>query len=86
MRYMGNREEARVPGGAGEFLTTEDLAAMLRCSVESVRSWRKKGIGPRYLRLPTSRTVAARRATSPVLYRRTDVDAWLEAADPAQTA
>jgi excisionase family DNA binding protein len=50
-----------------EFLTTEELAAEVRAPVATVRFWRHTGKGPRSARI-------GRR----VVYRREDVDRWLE--------
>lgn len=49
-----------------EYLTTDDLARLLRTSPESIRWWRHVGRGPTSFK-------AGRR----VLYARDDVHAWL---------
>ena len=51
-----------------DFLTNDDLAALLRVPTSTVRYWKHLGEGPRSLKV-------GRR----VLYRREDVDAWLAA-------
>lgn len=51
-----------------DLLTTDEVAAMLRTPVSTIRYWRHTGTGPRGFRL------GAR-----VLYARADVDAWLKA-------
>lgn len=52
-----------------EFLTLEDLAGVLHAPVGTLRHWRQTGYGPRSAKI-------GRR----VLYRRSDVETWLEAA------
>ena len=49
-----------------ELLTTAEVASITRAPVASVRYWRFSGTGPRSFRL-------GRR----VVYRRTEVEAWL---------
>lgn len=51
-----------------ELITTDELAKRLHSSAKSLERWRLTGQGPRY-------TTAGRR----VLYRWSDVEAWLEA-------
>jgi excisionase family DNA binding protein len=58
-----------------ELLTEQETAALLRCSVPTLRRWRRLGTGPAFIK--TGRKV---------LYRRTALDAWLserEATRPA---
>jgi excisionase family DNA binding protein len=50
-----------------EHLTTEEVGAMVRAPAETVRYWRHIGKGPRSFKV-------GRR----VLYRRSDVEAWIE--------
>lgn len=50
-----------------EYMTTAELAALVRTPVETVRYWRHVGRGPRSFKV-------GRR----VLYRRADVQAWLD--------
>jgi excisionase family DNA binding protein len=50
-----------------ELLTVDQLAESLNTSISTVRYWRTIGYGPRSARI-------GRR----VLYRRADVDAWLD--------
>lgn len=59
-------------------LQTADLAALLSCEPQTLRKWRLTGRGPPYIRLggPAGR----------VVYRRSDVDAWLDARTFASTA
>lgn len=57
-----------------EILTTEELADELRTPIHTINYWRARGTGPKGFRLGKR-----------VVYRRTDVEAWLEqkaAADP----
>jgi excisionase family DNA binding protein len=58
---------------APDFLTTEEVATLLRTSPETVRFWRHVGKGPRSFKL-------GRR----VLYAAEDVDAFIEVARQAQ--
>jgi excisionase family DNA binding protein len=51
---------------AEDYLTTDDLAAITRAPVSTVRYWRHIGAGPRSMKV-------GRR----VLYRREDVETWL---------
>jgi DNA-binding transcriptional MerR regulator len=50
-----------------KLLTTNEVAEMTRLAAETLRYWRWKGIGPRSFRLG-----------SRVVYRETDVLAWIE--------
>lgn len=52
-----------------DYMTTEEVAALLRTSPETVRYWRHLGKGPTSFKL-------GRR----VLYARVDVEAWITAA------
>jgi len=59
---------AREPEGQYEdLLTTFEVATILRTSPSTVRYWRHRGYGPRGVR-----------AGRKVLYRASDVEAWLE--------
>lgn len=60
---------------ASEHLTTEEVAELFRTVPSSVRYWRHQGKGPRSFRV-------GRR----VLYRRSDVQAWAEAALSGEAA
>lgn len=61
------------PDGDGPFLTTDEVAALLRTSAGTVRWWRHQGTGPRGVKV-------GRR----VLYAQADVLAWLEAKRKAE--
>jgi predicted DNA-binding transcriptional regulator AlpA len=50
--------------------TVEELSAELHASPETLRSWRKRGTGPR-----------AYKVGRPVLYAEADVRAWLQACE-----
>lgn len=52
-----------------EYMTTEEVAELLRTSPETVRFWRTRGRGPKSFRV-------GRR----VLYARSDVEAFIAAA------
>jgi DNA-binding transcriptional MerR regulator len=56
------------------FLTTNEFATRVRSNSETVRYWRKIGYGPKGIRV-------GRR----VLYRATDVNAWLNRLASEQT-
>jgi predicted DNA-binding transcriptional regulator AlpA len=58
---------------SGELMTTAEVAAFLRAPVSTVRYWRHIATGPASFRL-------GRR----VMYRRVDVDAWIESVRLAQ--
>jgi excisionase family DNA binding protein len=53
-----------------DFLTTAEVAAILRVPTETVRYWRHLGKGPKAFKIPGGRRV---------LYARDDFDAWLDA-------
>lgn len=54
---------------APKFLTTDELAALVRTSPATCRWWRHVGVGPRSFKV-------GRR----VLYDRNDVEAWIQEA------
>lgn len=59
---------------ADELLTVKDLAALLHMTEQAIYDWRHRGKGPRGIRP----------AGGKLLFRRSDVDAWLDQhADPA---
>lgn len=49
-----------------DLLTTEDLANLVHAPISSIRYWRQIGYGPQGFRVGKR-----------ILYRRTDVEAWL---------
>ncbi|MBZ6252183.1 helix-turn-helix domain-containing protein [Streptomyces olivaceus] len=53
-----------------EFLTNDELAALVRVRPCTPPVWRHRGIGPKWFKLGDG-------VSSPVRYRREDVDAWL---------
>lgn len=61
------------------FMTTAEVAALLRVPAETVRSWRCSNPrrGPKSFRIPGGRRV---------LYASTDVQAWLTAAQASDAA
>lgn len=63
--------------GESPFLTTEEAASYLRCSESQLAKWRAAGDGPRYLQ-PGG-------AGTRVLYRREDLDTWLEGEDSQES-
>lgn len=54
-------------GQPPEYLTTDEVAKLVRAPAESVRFWHHAGRGPRSVKIGRRR-----------LYRRADVEAWLE--------
>ncbi len=58
---------------AGEWMTTDELAAHLKVPVLTVRAWRHNGSGPEGVRLGRH-----------VRYRRSTVAAWITANEQAQ--
>ncbi len=56
-----------------EWLTTEELAELLKVPVQTVRAWRHNGSGPAAVRLGRH-----------VRYRRSTVGAWIAANEQAQ--
>ena len=59
----------KIGNGASDWMTPEQVAEYLGLTTEGVRQWRKLGTGPAYARV--SQRV--------VRYRRSDIDAWLDA-------
>ena len=55
-----------------KLLTTAEVAGLLRMTEHTVRLWRASGRGPAFIKLSES-------AQGRVLYRRVDVDAFLDA-------
>jgi predicted DNA-binding transcriptional regulator AlpA len=51
-----------------QLLTTAEVAALVRAPVASVRYWRHTGVGPKSCRLGRG-----------VVYRASDVSAWIDA-------
>jgi len=49
-----------------ELITTDELSAMLHTPYKKLEFWRSHGKGPRYARIGKR-----------VLYRKSDVEAWL---------
>lgn len=56
-------------------MDTKETASYLRRPPETLRQWRHRGVGPRSFR-----------AEGRVLYRRTEVDAWLTRQEQATGA
>ena len=52
----------------GLFLTAGEVAVLLRVKEGTLAKWRVSGCGPKWVRLPNSRTIR---------YRRSDIDRWL---------
>lgn len=62
-----------IPTAAAELLTLEEVAAVVRAPVATLRYWRHLGVGPEGFRL-------GRR----VVYRPEDVDRWVADQQQAQ--
>ena len=58
----------------GELLTTVEAAGLLRCSCNTLTRWRRKGTGPPFIKVGELR----------YLYRRADIEAWLNDRTTAQ--
>ncbi len=56
-----------------DLIVTKELAAYLRRPVATVRWWRSKGLGPPGVRLGRG-----------IVYRRADVDAWINEQERAE--
>lgn len=52
----------------GLLLTAGEVAILLRVKEGTLAKWRVTGCGPKWVRLPNSRTIR---------YRRSDIDGWL---------
>jgi excisionase family DNA binding protein len=57
-----------------DLLTAAQLADLLHVHIESIYDWRHRGAGPRGIRLNGGK----------LLFRRSDVDAWLEKQSDAE--
>ncbi|MGW0764664.1 helix-turn-helix domain-containing protein [Streptomyces sp. NPDC002676] len=53
-----------------EWLTPREVAARLRVHVGTLANWRYQGVGPKYTKLTDA-------PSSPVRYRKTDVDEYM---------
>jgi len=53
-----------------KFLRTEDLAQILQLQPDTISKWRRRGRGPKYVRVGGA-----------VRYRPEDVDAWVQAGE-----
>jgi excisionase family DNA binding protein len=70
--------QIRVRQTAGQkYMTTDELAALVRVPSETVRGWRHRGIGPKSFRVPGGRRI---------LYDCDDVEAWLSEAKAGEVA
>jgi excisionase family DNA binding protein len=70
---MSTRTAGSVSADDSEWLTTEELATLLKVPVPTVRAWRHNGSGPEGVRLGRH-----------VRYRRDSVGAWISANEQAQ--
>ncbi len=62
-----------------ELLTSEQTAALLGLKPKCLDVWRLRGQGPTFIKLGTKKQ-------SPVRYKRSDVEGWLEANSFASTS
>jgi len=60
-----------IPGATSEYLTVDEAAEYLRVSPKTLERWRVDGSGPQFFK-------AGPGLRSRVLYRQSDLDAWLE--------
>lgn len=67
------------PGSALMFMTTIEVAALLRISRRTLERMRVEGTGPRYLKVGPGKR-------SRVLYRQQEVMAWMEAFEFGSTS
>lgn len=63
---MSGDDERKLP----VFLTTIEVAKMLRHEPRTLEKWRLEGRGPRYLRIGAT-------GKAKVIYKLTDVEEWL---------
>jgi len=56
-----------------DILNTDEVSNYLGCSTETLRYWRQRGTGPKWFKLGHR-----------VMYRRTDLEAWIGDAYAAQ--
>ena len=73
------REDVTQQAAALLFLTTIEVAEMLRISRRTLERMRVEGTGPRYLKVGPGKR-------SRVLYRQSEVDAWLARFDFGSTS
>jgi hypothetical protein len=59
-------------GEAGDILLPLEVSRKLHVADQTLRCWRSRGVGPKWLKLGTGRSCR-------VVYRRVEVDAWLKA-------
>ena len=53
-------------------LTSPEAAALLRVRPQTLRAWRHRGDGPRFIRYGST-------GRGPAFYRRDELDAWIDA-------
>lgn len=63
---MGLNKLAAALRAKADLLTAQEFAAMLDVSMHTIESWRKKGRGPRFVRLERQ-----------VYYRNADIKEWI---------
>lgn len=63
---MASQSTANVLADEDDYLTTKELAALLKRSLDTLRDWRDKGTGPTFIKMGRA-----------VMYPRTAVNEWL---------
>ena len=61
------------------FLTTAQAAEFLKRKPQTLRIWRMRGGGPRYIRMGNN-------VQAPVMYRLSELEKWLENRDYGSTS
>ncbi len=69
----------RTQAALSPLLTSSQAAAELGLRPQTLRVWRCRGVGPRFVRLGTG-------PRSPVAYRLSELEAWLDARSFSSTA
>jgi hypothetical protein len=64
---MARMAAKQPPVQPGDYMTPDEVAAVLRKEVETLRSWRYRSIGPPFIKI----------GHQTVLYPRADFEAWL---------
>jgi len=72
MSLVGTKNSIEI---GDKFLTTKELAAMLKCSLDTLKDWRTKGTGPSYIK-----------AGRKILYPLAVVRAWLSEREAQNSA
>lgn len=76
---MSTPTESDYQDFADRLLRSAEAAALLGVKPQTLAVWRLRGCGPKFIR-------CGRGPSSPVAYRRSDLDAWLAARTFASTS